>query len=153
MLRARGSFDRMIHDTAVRQAALPVEQYAIRLRGMVGSRRKAPGVTRLEPLLDVLVHGQDIALPLGRSRPMPTDAAATAATRAWTMGWPFDARRRLDGFELVAVDHDWSVGRGPQVEGPIAAILLLLTGRYAVLPELSGPGAPDLTARLAPAPA
>jgi uncharacterized protein (TIGR03083 family) len=153
MLRARGSFDRMIHDTAVRQAALPVEQYAIRLRGMVGSRRKAPGVTRLEPLLDVLVHGQDIALPLGRSRPMPTDAAATAATRVWTMGWPFHARRRLDGFELVAVDHAWSVGRGPQVEGPIAAILLLLTGRYAVLPELSGPGAPDLTARLAPAPA
>ncbi|MBM0227246.1 maleylpyruvate isomerase family mycothiol-dependent enzyme [Micromonospora sp. ATA51] len=153
MLRARGSFDRMIHDTAVRQAALPVEQYAIRLRGMVGSRRKAPGVTRLEPLLDVLVHGQDIALPLGRSRPMPMDAAATAATRVWTMGWPFHARRRLDGFELVAVDHAWSVGRGPQVEGPTAAILLLLTGRYAVLPELSGPGAPDLTARLAPAPA
>jgi uncharacterized protein (TIGR03083 family) len=153
MLRARGSFDRMIHDTAVRQAALPVEQYAIRLRGMVRSRRKAPGVTRLEPLLDVLVHGQDIALPLGRSRPMPMDAAATAATRVWTMGWPFHARRRLDGFELVAVDHAWSVGRGPQVEGPIAAILLLLTGRYAVLPELSGPGAPDLTARIAPAPA
>ncbi|RZU77483.1 uncharacterized protein (TIGR03083 family) [Micromonospora kangleipakensis] len=153
MLRARGSFDRMIHDTAVREAALPVEEYAVRLRGMVGSRRKAPGLTHLEPLLDILVHGQDIARPLGRSRPMPAEAAATAATRAWTMGWPFHARRRLDGFELVAVDHAWSVGRGPRVEGDIAALLLLLTGRHAVVPELSGPGAPDLTARLSPAPA
>lgn len=151
MLRARGSFDRMVHDTAVRQAALPVAEYAVRLRGMVGSRRKAPGVTHLEPLLDILVHGQDIAIPLGRTRSMPVDAAATAATRAWRMGWPFHARRKLDGFELVAVDHAWSVGQGPRVEGPIGAILLLLTGRHAALAELSGPGAGALTARLSPA--
>lgn len=152
MLRARGNFDRMVHDSAVREARLPVERYAARLREMVGSRRKAPVVSDLEPLLDILVHGQDIVVPLGRSRPMPTAAAATAATRVWTMGWPFHARRRLDGFTLAAVDHDWSVGHGPRVQGPIAAILLLLTGRYAALPELSGPGAAELAGRLSPAP-
>ncbi|MFE3452055.1 hypothetical protein ACFXJ8_24355 [Nonomuraea sp. NPDC059194] len=92
----------MIHDTAVRQAELPVEQYALLLRGMVGSRRKAPGVTYLEPLIDVLVHGQDIAVPLARSRPMPTQAAATAAARVWPMLWPFRAQRKLNGFRLVA---------------------------------------------------
>ena len=69
-LRARGNMGRMIHDTAVRQARLPVGQYAVLLRGMAGSRKKAPGVTDLEPLIDVLVHGQDIAIPLGRTRPM-----------------------------------------------------------------------------------
>lgn len=148
MLRARGSFHRMVHDTAVRQARLPVDQHAVRLRGMVGSRRKAPGVSHLEPLLDILVHGQDIAVPLGRIRPMPAAAAATAATRVWAMGWPFHARRRLDGFTLAAVDHAWSVGSGPRVEGPVAAILLLLTGRHAALSELSGPGVPELRVRL-----
>ncbi len=42
-VRARGKFNRMVHDSAVRQARrLPALQYAPRLRAMAGSRRKAP---------------------------------------------------------------------------------------------------------------
>jgi uncharacterized protein (TIGR03083 family) len=42
-VRARGNFNRMVHDSALRQARrLPVLQYAPRLRAMAGSRRKAP---------------------------------------------------------------------------------------------------------------
>jgi uncharacterized protein (TIGR03083 family) len=150
MVRARGSFNRMVRESARQQARLPVERYAPMLRAMVGSRRKAPGVTHLEPLLDVLVHGQDIAMPLGRTRPMPPEAAAVAATRVWDMGWPFHARRRLAGLRLVATDHDWTAGDGAPVEGPIAALLLLVTGRdTAARPTLSGPG----TTRLDPTPA
>ena len=148
LLRARGSFDRMVRDTAIRQAALPTGEFGARLRAMVGSRRKAPGISDLEPLLDVLVHGQDIAIPLGRSRTVPGEAAAVVATRAWTMGRPFHARRRLEGFRLVATDHVWTAGEGSRVEGPVGALLLLVTGRTAVLPQLSGPGAPELRARL-----
>jgi hypothetical protein len=51
-LRARGNLNRMIHDTAGRRARLPVEQYTILLRGMAGSRKKAPGVTHVEPLIE-----------------------------------------------------------------------------------------------------
>src|SRR5215207_6816018 len=43
-LRARGNYDRMVHDSAVRQAALPCDQFPRRLRAMVGSRRKVPFV-------------------------------------------------------------------------------------------------------------
>jgi uncharacterized protein (TIGR03083 family) len=152
LVRARGNFNRMIHDAALRQAELPVERYAAMLRAMVGSRKKAPGVTHLEPLLDILVHGQDIAIPLARPRPIPADAAAAAATRAWSMGWPFYAQRKLSGLRLVASDHPWSAGDGLQVDGPIGAILLLITGRRAALPQLSGPGAAGLQARLTPRP-
>ena len=152
MLQARGDFNRMIRDTAVRQAELPVERYAVLLRSMVGSRKKAPGVTHLEPLIDILVHGQDVTIPLARPRSMPPAAAAAAATRVWSMGWPFHAKRMLTGFELVATDHPWSAGQGLRVEGPVAAILLLLTGRQAALPSLSGPGATQLAARLSPRP-
>ena len=108
------------------------------LRDMVGSRRKVLGITPLEPLVDVLVHGQDIAIPLGRTRPVPAAAAAVAATRVWTKNWPFYARRRLRGLRLAATDVDWTVGQGRLVEGPIAALLLLLTGRTAALDRLSG---------------
>ncbi len=152
LLRARGNLNRMIRDTAVRQARLPAGRYAVLLRGMAGSRTTAPGVTYLEPLIDVLVHGQDIAIPVGRTRPMPAQAAATAATRVWHMRWPFHAQRKLSGLRLAATDHPWSAGQGLQVEGPIAAILLLLTGRRAALPDLSGPGVAELETRLSSQP-
>jgi uncharacterized protein (TIGR03083 family) len=134
----------MIRDTALRAAKLPVDQFPRRLRAMIGSRRTAPFLSPLEPLLDVLVHGQDIALPLGLPRAMPVAAAAAAATRVWTMGWPmsraFRARTRLRGLQLTATDVGWRAGEGRRVEGPIQAVLLLLTGRTAALDRLSGPG-------------
>ena len=146
-VRARGNFDRMIHDSAVRQAGrVPVREYAPRLRAMAGSRRKAPGVSHLEPLIDVLVHGQDVAIPLGRPRPMPVRAAVAAADRVWPSLYPWRAGRRLTGFRLAATDCSWSAGDGLLVEGPISAILLLLTGRRAGLAQLSGPGIPGLVA-------
>ena len=140
LLRARGGFNRMIRDTALRQARLPVEEYPLRLRAMVGSRRKAPGVTPLEPMLDLLVHGQDITVPLGRHRPMPLDAAATAATRAWAKNWPFRTRRRLHELQLVATDVSWTAGTGMPVHGPIADLLLLVTGRPLDPARLTGAG-------------
>ncbi len=151
VIRARGSFNRMIHDTAVRRAELPVTDYPVLLRAMVGSRRTAPFVSDVEPLIDQLVHGQDMVVPLGRSREMPPEAAATAVQRAWSLGFPFRAQKRLRGFTLAATDHQWSAGEGPRVEGPVRALLMLVTGRDVVLPELSGPGADALRDRLQPA--
>lgn len=150
-IRARGSFNRMIHDTAVRQAERPVEDYPVLLRAMVGSRMKAPFISDLEPMLDQLVHGQDMVAPLGRTREMPREAAAVAAQRGWDLGWAFNVKKRLHGFRLVATDHPWSIGDGPVVEGPVQAMLMLVTGRDVVLPELSGPGADALRRRLQPA--
>ena len=139
-LRARGNYNRMVHDSAVRRAALPCDEFPRRLRAMVGSRRKIPFVPPEVPLLDVLVHGQDIAVPLGRLRPMPPAAAAAAAQRAWDMAFPFRARKRLAGLRLAATDTDWAVGSGAPVEGPIAALLLLVTGRDAAVDQLTGDG-------------
>ncbi|WP_062436282.1 maleylpyruvate isomerase family mycothiol-dependent enzyme [Herbidospora daliensis] len=136
VLRARGDMDRLIHNTAVQAARRPVESYAEDLRAMVGSRRKAPGISHLEPLIDVLVHGQDMAVPLGRDRPMPAEAAMAAADRVWSMGAPFHARRTFAGRELVATDCAWRVGSGRRVEGPIAGLLLLISGRGTVHPGM-----------------
>jgi uncharacterized protein (TIGR03083 family) len=146
-VRAHGSFDRMIRDSALRAAPLPPAECARRVRAMVGSRRTAPFITPLEPLIDVLVHGQDIALPIGRSRPMPAAAAAAAAQRVWDTRFPFRARRRLAGLRLEATDTGWTVGSGAPVEGPMAALLLLVTGRAAALDQLTGDGVRALRRR------
>jgi hypothetical protein len=60
----------------------------------------------------------------------------------------FGGRRRLRGFRLTASDVEWSAGAGATVEGPIEALLLLLTGRTAGLPRLTGDGAAALAQRL-----
>ncbi|MGY1820917.1 maleylpyruvate isomerase family mycothiol-dependent enzyme [Geodermatophilus sp. SYSU D00079] len=146
-VRARGSFDRMIRDCALRAAPLPPAECARRLRAMAGSRRTAPFITPLEPLIDVLVHGQDITLPLGRSRPVPPEAAAVAAQRVWDTRFPFRARARLAGLRLSATDTAWTVGDGAPVEGPVAALLLLVTGRDAGLDQLTGDGVDTLRRR------
>ena len=152
LVRARGSFDQMIRDTALRRSAtLPPAAYADRVRAMVGSRRTAPGVSPVEPLVDALVHTQDMLVPLGHDRSMDPAASAIAVQRAWSMGFPFHARKRLAGFRLVATDHPWAAGEGATVEAPAGDLLLLVTGRYAVLPRLGGPGAAPLASRLADA--
>jgi uncharacterized protein (TIGR03083 family) len=156
IVRARGSLDRATHDLACRRAATtPTATLVAEIRATIGSRKHNLGVTALEMLIDILVHGQDIAIPLGRRLEMAPDAAAEAATRIWTMKWPppIPATRRLRGYRFVASDVDWAIGEGPEVRGPIEAILLVLTGRLVALPRLHGDGAADLAERLAVAPA
>lgn len=137
MVRARGNWNRMIHDSAVREGSLPVAEIVANLRSIVGSRRLAPTTSPREPLLDLLVHGQDIALALGRTRPMPLAAARDAADRVWTMRvpprpWPLPKAR------LVATDIEFARGSGREIRGPIAALLLLLTGRPEAAREWAG---------------
>ncbi len=117
---------------------------------MTGSRRHKFGVTYRETLIDILVHAQDIAIPLSRRHPMPPEAAAAAVTRIWTMRWPppFPARHTMRQFRITATDTAWAVGHGPAIQAPISVILLLYAGRLAALPQLAGDGAAELTARL-----
>ena len=148
-LRARGQFHRLNHDVAVRHAqSRSAARLVAELREHAASRRLPAFTNYRNIILDVVVHGQDVAIPLGRELPVPRDAATAAATRAWTMGWPFWARRRLRGLRLVASDADWAAGRGEELSGPIDALVLLLTGRASVaVPRLAGPGCHHLTQR------
>ena len=146
-LRARGDLQVVNRDLALAHAARPPAELVADLRNLADSRRK-PAITTLDNLMfDVLVHVQDVAVPLGLTVAMPLDAARAGAERVWRMGWPFWARRRLRGLRLVATDVDWAVGEGAEVRGPIQALLLLLTGRTAAaLPPLDGPGLQRLAA-------
>lgn len=146
-IRGRGNLHRMNHDFSVRHANRPVEVIAADIRTHAASRRLPVVTDRRNVLFDLLVHTQDIAIPLGIWHEMPLEAARDGATRVWTMGWPFHAQRRLSGLRLTATDVDWTVGHGSEVTGPIDAILLLLTGRPAALTRLTGEGTVSLGSR------
>lgn len=138
----------MIQTSARDQASLPTEQLIAEIRRTVGSRRHNLGVTPRETLIDIVVHGQDIAIPIGRTLAVPPEVAATAAERVWECrGTRLSKVFKpvpYDGLRLVADDIEWTVGDGPELRGPVLSLLLLLTGRRVVLPQLDGPGAEAL---------
>ncbi|GAA0632874.1 hypothetical protein GCM10009547_40940 [Sporichthya brevicatena] len=69
-VRARGNFDGLNRDLAVRHAARTPDLVA-ELRALADSRSK-PAITTLDNLVfDTLVHIQDVARPLGLTVPMP----------------------------------------------------------------------------------
>lgn len=137
MVRARFNFNRMIRDSAVANPLSPLE-IVTAIRAMAGSRRKAPGVTMLEPLLDVLVHTQDVCVPLGIDHPMPVDAALVAIDRSLGYPRPIRLGPSFPGVRFVATDADWSHGEGEVVEGELRWLLMTVNGRRAVHDRLSG---------------
>ncbi|MFD4433121.1 maleylpyruvate isomerase family mycothiol-dependent enzyme [Nocardia sp. NPDC058497] len=130
VIRARGNLDRLIHDTAVRLAdRTSTADLLDDLRATIDSRITPIGTTPIDRLMDLLVHGQDIAIPLGIDRIMPTSAAQWSLERVWTMGTPFHARRRLAGYALTATDTGWTAGSGTPLTGTAAELLMVVTGR------------------------
>ncbi|WP_343994489.1 maleylpyruvate isomerase family mycothiol-dependent enzyme, partial [Terrabacter terrae] len=110
LVRARGDLWAAAAQVAVEHARRPTEGIVEELRRDAAARTM-PRVTNPENILmDALVHGQDVAVPLGIDRPMPTAAAEASFARVWEVGWPFHARRRLTGLRLVATDADVDVG-------------------------------------------
>ncbi|MGO4615867.1 maleylpyruvate isomerase family mycothiol-dependent enzyme [Nocardia sp. 2YAB30] len=147
LIRAHGNLDLAIRDTAIRHAEnMPTAQLLTELSDSIGVRSTVIGTTPADRLMDLLVHGQDITVPLGIAREMPIDAARSALQRVWTTGAPFNARKKLTGYRLVATDAEWTAGEGLAVEGPVAALLLLATGRRVARGLLAGEGAARLIA-------
>lgn len=139
-----GGLNSAIQAIAREHALLPTDRIIGEIRDRIGVWRPLPSVTYREAAIDYLVHPQDIAIPLGREVPMPTDTAVLATERVWSSGRMFHARKRYAGYRFVATDAAWSAGEGAEVSGPIGGLLLLLTGRTAGLTTLSGAGADTL---------
>lgn len=152
MLRAlvvnRGRLWSAGRDVAIAYAARSPVEIVAGIRDHAGSRSRPVFVVPDNILLDLVVHGQDIAVPLGITRVVPPAAGELALARLWSMGWPFHARRRFDGLAVRADDCTWSAGEGPAVTGSTALLLLLMTGRPAPVDQLRGPGAESLRRRV-----
>ncbi|NYD42613.1 maleylpyruvate isomerase family mycothiol-dependent enzyme [Nocardioides panaciterrulae] len=157
LLRARGRLWTAGRDVAVTYARRSPGELVSSLRASAELRTKPVFVVSQNILLDLVVHGQDIAVPLALPRPVPDAAAVLSLQRIWAMGWPFRARRRLAGVRLecqgdATPELVWEAGSGPQVRGSAGDLALLMTGRIrAALPHLVGPGVEMIAARLHPA--
>ena len=147
-VRARGDFDRMeVQMAAQRAAAYSTAELVAQLRASADSARRFPGSVPMDPLMDLVIHAQDIARPLGLPYASPPEVVAASLAYVATsrfMGGP----RRLAGLRLVSADTGWTLGTGPELRGPDTDLLLVASGRAAGLDALDGPGVAVLAGRL-----
>ncbi|WP_432504819.1 maleylpyruvate isomerase family mycothiol-dependent enzyme [Kineococcus arenarius] len=155
-IRARGSFDRMEVDLAAARAQrYSTAELLQQLRASAASSRRFPGSSPLDPLMDLVVHAQDIARPL--HLPCSSPAHVVTACLEHVVGNRFmGAPKRVAGLHLVSTDSGWTHGTGSgrdggEVRGPDLDLLLAISGRRAGLDALSGPGVDVLRERLQPA--
>ncbi len=112
----------------------------------MGSSKHPPGPPDTW-LGETIVHSEDIRRPLGIVHEFPTDAAVQVANFYKGSNLLIGAKKRITGLSLRATDADWSYGDGAEVEGPIVSLVLAMTGRRAVLDDLSGDGVATLRSR------
>jgi uncharacterized protein (TIGR03083 family) len=119
-----------------------------RFRTILGASTHPPGP--LEAMVgEVVVHGEDIRRPLGLRHRYSDEALTTTADFYRRSNLLIGGKRRAEGLTLRATDVDWKAGTGPEVVGPLASIILAITGRKAGLDDLSGDGVEILRGRIA----
>jgi uncharacterized protein (TIGR03083 family) len=148
MLSNRFSLNRL-NASGVRRIAgsCSIAQLIERLGARVTARSHPPGpVTTL--LGEIIVHAEDIHRALGNFGSHPMENLTAAADFYKKSNLVIPAKRRVTGLLLRATDTAWTSGAGPEVSGPMVAILMAMTGRIAALENLAGDGMATLKQRV-----
>ena len=132
-------------DIATEKGTSAAETLA-RFKAEVDSSKHPPGPTN-SWLGEAIVHSEDIRRPLGIKHDYPTDATVQVADFYKGSNLVIGAKKRIAGLKLQATDAEWSHGDGPQVSGPILALLMAMTGRKAAIDDLTGEGVATLRSR------
>jgi uncharacterized protein (TIGR03083 family) len=109
------------------------------LRSRTDARTAPPGPV-LSWLGEAIVHGEDVTRVVGGYRDHPIEHLVAVADFYKRSNTLIGAKRRIDGLSLRATDTDWRHGSGPELSGPMIALVLAMTGRKAALSDLHGDG-------------
>jgi uncharacterized protein (TIGR03083 family) len=122
-------------------------ELAGRLRAKAGGPNHPPGPT-VAMLGEAVVHGEDTRRPLGVARHIPEATLVTVADFFKKSNLLLGSKKRIAGLRLTATDAEWTHGDGPEVSGPMASLLLAMTGRTQAIADLSGEGTETLRTRV-----
>ncbi len=146
MLASGFNFQKLqARDIAVERAATPADTLA-RFRAVITLSSHPPGPTT-SWLGEVLVHAEDIRRPLELRHAYPIDASVETANFYKGSNLIIGSKSRIQGLRLRATDTQWAHGAGPEVAGPIHALVMAMTGRKAALDDLAGEGLTLLESR------
>jgi uncharacterized protein (TIGR03083 family) len=147
LIGARFSLRRMQDADLARERGVSSADTLSRFRSEVTSTKHppAPMVTWLG---EVIVHAEDIRRPLGISHDYPVDSVVQVADFYKGSNLVIGSKRRIAGLRLRATDTEWVHGEGPEVTGPMIALLLAMAGRIAgAASDLQGDGLSTLSSR------
>jgi uncharacterized protein (TIGR03083 family) len=140
------NFPRMqAKDISAESGNSPAETLA-RFDAVVTSVKHPPGPVDTV-LGETVIHAEDIRRPLGIRHDYPTDDLVRVADFFKGSNLIIGTKRRVAGLTLQATYTDWSHGTGPTVSGPMLSLVMAMTGRKAVLPDLTGDGVATLQQR------
>jgi uncharacterized protein (TIGR03083 family) len=139
LLKSRGRFNEMADRLARRDAAdLSPADLTEAVRSNVGHPWQPPGGGFAGALAHDVIHGLDIAVPLGSVWPIPEERlrlvlpASTADKSVRFFGTD------LAGIEFRATDMDWALGSGTPLTGTAQELLLAICGRKLPAGRLEG---------------
>lgn len=112
---------------------------------IVTSTKRPPGPSATM-LGETIVHSQDIRGALGLQHDYPMTALVQVADFYKRSNLILHTKRRIAALTLKATDTEWSHGTGPEVTGPMLALLMAMTGRK-VTDQLAGDGVETLRSR------
>jgi uncharacterized protein (TIGR03083 family) len=131
---------------ARRLAAVGPDELARRLRARTSTTNHPPAPV-MAMLGEIVVHGEDIRRPLGLKHQPPEEALVAVADSWKNSNLLIGSKRRITGLRLRATDTEWVHGDGPEVSGPLLSLILAMTGRKDVHPDLTGEGVAELGRR------
>jgi len=146
MALARFNFDAFADKDAKRNAAAGTAELIRRLQARTTTTNHPPAPV-VAMLGEIVVHGQDIRRPLGLAHHVPSAALVEVADSWKRTNILIGAKRRIAGLRLRATDVEWTNGDGPEVSGPMMALLLSMAGRKGAHWDLSGEGLAELASR------
>jgi len=146
-LVANGFRFNVMMDRAAREAGnLSSAEIIARIRARTTTTNKPPAAA-MAMLGEVVVHGTDIREPLG----IPDDTSSQSKLACLNLykssNFPLPTKKAIAGLRLRATDADWSWGSGPEVAGPMVALMMAMATR-PVLASLRGDGVETLRSRL-----
>jgi uncharacterized protein (TIGR03083 family) len=147
LVSARFKFDVFTDRAARRLGALSPADLIARLRARTTTTNRPPAPV-MAMLGEIVVHGADIRRPLGIAHTVPEEALVAVADSYKKSNLLLGAKKRITGLRLRASDADWRHGDGPEVTGPLASLVLAMTGRTDALRDLDGEGLPTLSSRM-----
>jgi uncharacterized protein (TIGR03083 family) len=139
-IRAGGNLDRANRMVAAREATRPIPDLVGDLRANADSRFTPPTFGSEAPLAEVLLHGEDMRVPLGIADGRAERWRGALDLLLSPKGRRGFAAKGVPALRYVATDTEWAHGSGDEVRGPAVALALTVSGRPARLGELSGPG-------------
>lgn len=97
---------------------------------------------------EVIVHGQDIARPLGIELTPDPRATREVALFFATRNFAVNSHSAVKGLALEASDTEFAAGSGPLVRGPLLSLVMAMAGRRDSCAGLEGEGVAELRRRI-----